>query len=89
MQYSCKSIQYIAINNYCNNNRQINVNRIYNRNRVKISFKYKQINQITEYCKNKLISDRLQYSCKSCEIIARNNYRNNNNRKIITNRIYT
>ena len=88
LESSCKSCQYIKGNHWHENNKQMNVNRIYNENDVKICSICNQSKSITEYCKIKSNSDGLDYICKPCKSIKEKRYRDNN-RQNNTNRTYT
>ena len=87
LQCSCKSCKSIVAKHYHDNNRQINTNKIYNENDVKICSKCKQSKLITEYQKDISKSDGLQCSCKSCRSINTTNYRDNN-KQIYAYKIY-
>ena len=78
LQYICRSCKCIANKHYRNKNKQNNANKIYNDNDIKTCSHCKQIKSITDFNKDKTKSDGLEYICKSCECIIRNNYRNNN-----------
>ena len=53
----------------------------------KICTNCNQIKPLTEYSKNKLTTDGLQYSCKPCQSIKRKHYQDYN-KQINTNKIY-
>ena len=66
LQHLCKSCESIVRNNYRNNNKQINTNRIYTENYVKQCLKCKQQKLYTEF--NKCLRDKtgLESYCKNC-----------------------
>ena len=64
LQNDCKSCQSIKRKHYQDNNKQINANKIYNENDVKICSKCSQSKLITEYNKDKTTSDGLDSCCK-------------------------
>ena len=99
LRYNCKACHSLINKRYWNNNNnnnnkqinvnnQINANRIYDENEVKICSQYKQSKPITEYNKDRTKSSGLRNICKSCESIAKLYYRDNN-RQINANRIFT
>ena len=92
LKCNCKSCQCITNKHYRENNnnvnKQINANRIYDENEVKICSKCKQSKLITEYNKDRTKSSGLHSCCKSCESIAKTLYRNNI-RQMNANRIFT
>ena len=88
LESSCKSCQSIKLKHYQDNNKQINANKIYNKNDVKICSACNQSKSIIEYCKDKINSDGSDYICKSFKSIKEKRYRDNN-RQNNTNRTYT
>ena len=72
-------------------NSTVNIDNInaYNNTPIisKVCWKCNQIKPLTEYSKNKLISDKLHYSCKLCDSIT-NQHNRDNNRQINANKIY-
>ena len=84
---NCKLCESIAKQQYRDNNRQINANKIYNENDVKQCSRCEQSKPLTDYQKNITTVDGLQSRCKSCQSITDKYYRDNN-RKINANNIY-
>ena len=91
LRCNCKSCQSNTNKLYRdknqNVNKQINSNKIYDENEVKICSKCKQSKSITEYNKDRTKSNGLLASCKSCQSIVSKHY-NDNNKQINANKIY-
>ena len=75
-----------TINNVNIENFNVNNNTTYIPS--KVCKKCKQNKPLTEYHKDKSISDGYRNVCKSCRVIVNKDYRDNN-RQINANRIYT
>ena len=69
LQNICKSLESIVRNTYCNNNRQIHVNKMFNENDIRTISKCKQQKLYTEF--NKWSSDKsgLESYFKDCKIL--------------------
>ena len=87
LHYSCKLCQSIISKLYRDKNKQINANKIYNENDVKICSKCKLNKPLKEYQKNIATVDGLHCLCKSCKSIEDKHYKDNN-RQINSNKIY-
>ena len=87
LRFSCKQCQSIQAKHYRENNKQINANKIVNKNDIKICSKCNLSNLITEYRKNITKSDGIQCYCKLCESIEDKLYRDNN-RQINANKVF-
>ena len=88
LQNDCKSCKLIIDKRYRDNNKQINANKIYNENDVKICSKCKLSKPLKEYQKDITKSDGFRPSCKQCDSIINKHYRNNI-RQMNANRIFT
>ena len=88
LHYICKSSQSIISKHYRDNYKQINANKIFNKNDVKVCWKCKLNKPLTDYQKNITNLDGLGYICNQCEFIKEKRYRYNN-KQIYANRIYT
>ena len=74
MLASCKQCQSIVSKRYNDNNKQINANKVYNDNDVKICSNCKQQKLYTEFYKCETKSSGLATYCKQCELNNINEY---------------
>ena len=73
-RHVCKSCRSNINNHYRDNNRQINANKIYTENDIKICSKCKQQKLYTEFYKNATKKLGLESYCKQCELNDQKEY---------------